>query len=67
DVIDIQSVAPIQVIDWGVNLIQAPQMWSITKGEGIRVAILDTGIDATHPDLAANYKKGMNFTTNNFT
>ena len=31
DVIDIQSVAPIQVIDWGVNLIQAPQMWSITK------------------------------------
>ncbi|MDA1976944.1 S8 family peptidase [Bacillus paranthracis] len=67
DVIEIQSTPPIQTIDWGVNVVQAPEMWSVTKGEGIKVAVLDTGIDATHPDLAANYKKGMNFTTSNFT
>lgn len=51
DVIEIQSTPPIQTIDWGVNVVQAPEMWSVTKGEGIKVAVLDTGIDATHPDL----------------
>ncbi len=31
------------------------------KGAGIRVAILDTGIDYTHPDLESNYAGGYDF------
>lgn len=27
------------------------QAWDITRGAGVRIAIIDTGIDATHPDL----------------
>ena len=35
-----------------VPLIGAPQVWEQgLRGEGIQIAILDTGIDATHPDL----------------
>lgn len=67
DVLEVQDTSPKQVIDWGVSLVQAPQMWSVTKGEGIKIAVLDTGIDFNHPDLAPNYKKGMNFTTSNVT
>ena len=33
---------------------QAPGPWSLTKGAGVRIAILDSGLDATHPDLAPN-------------
>jgi subtilisin family serine protease len=31
-----------------------PGPWSYTRGEGVRIAILDSGIDAGHPDLAPN-------------
>jgi subtilisin family serine protease len=34
-------------------------------GLGIKIAILDTGIDYKHPDLAPNYKGGYNFISNN--
>ncbi|UOE58000.1 S8 family peptidase [Cytobacillus oceanisediminis] len=63
DVLEVQATMPGQVIDWGVSLVQAPQMWSLTKGEGIKVAVLDTGIDINHPDLKPNLKMGMNFTS----
>ncbi len=33
---------------------QAPGPWSLTQGAGIRIAILDSGLDATHPDIAPN-------------
>ena len=32
--------------DYGFN-----KAWQITKGEGVKVAIIDTGIDDSHPDL----------------
>ncbi|WP_411345479.1 S8 family peptidase [Paenibacillus sp. WLX1005] len=46
----------------GVDLIQAPEVWSQNKGKGITVAILDTGCDTDHPDLKGRIIGGRNFT-----
>ncbi|CAM5214247.1 Major intracellular serine protease OS=Ureibacillus acetophenoni OX=614649 GN=SAMN05877842_11384 PE=3 SV=1 [Ureibacillus acetophenoni] len=46
----------------GVELIAAPKVWENSKGNGITVAILDTGCDVTHPDLSGRIIGGRNFT-----
>ena len=47
----------------GIELIEAPEIWSETKGEGVTIAILDTGCDMSHPDLSEQIIGGRNFTT----
>ena len=32
-----------QRIDWGLRQLNVPNTWSITKGEGITVMVIDTG------------------------
>src|SRR5215469_540355 len=39
---------------WGIKKIGAPAAWDTTAGAGIIVAVIDTGIDYNHPDIAAN-------------
>ena len=47
---------------WGMTKIQAPQAWDITKGSpSASIAILDTGIDIGHPDLAGKIITSVNF------
>lgn len=62
------SSQPPQTIPWGIDYIEATEVWNITtgfvdlNGDGnseIEVAIIDTGIDIDHPDLAANLKWGV--------
>ncbi len=40
-----------QQIDWGLKSLDIPKLWKQTKGEGIKIAVLDTGIAENHPDL----------------
>jgi subtilisin family serine protease len=51
---------PAQVTPWGIATVKAPAAWSISKGAAVKVAIMDSGIDLTHPDLQANIKGGVN-------
>ncbi len=37
---------------WALQKIGAPTTWASSTGAGIRIGIVDTGIDATHEDLA---------------
>lgn len=43
---------------WGMEVIGALDAWDTTQGEEVTVAVLDTGVDMDHPDLAANLDKG---------
>ncbi|MFS0907666.1 S8 family peptidase [Priestia aryabhattai] len=48
----------------GINLIQAPSIWEDSnQGEGIVIAVIDTGIETDHPDLKDQIIGGRNFTS----
>lgn len=49
------------VIDWGVSRIGADKIWDTATGVGVTVAVIDTGIEMTHPDLQGKVTKGYDF------
>ncbi len=54
----------IQTTPWGVANVDAPATWIASRGDAVNVAIIDTGIDYTHPDLKDEYAGGVNVLVN---
>ncbi|MBI4267820.1 MAG: S8 family peptidase [Chloroflexi bacterium] len=50
-----------QTLPWGIDRVDADLAWPVSTGAGVKVAIIDTGIDKDHPDLVGNIKGGRNF------
>lgn len=51
-------------LDWNLRQINAPDAWrSGLAGKGVRVAVLDTGVDTTHPALKGKVVAQANFTS----
>jgi hypothetical protein len=50
--------------EWHLSKIQAPDAWDTSTGAGVTIAILDGGVDSSHPDLAARMVPGWNFYDN---
>lgn len=59
-VVALGKAQPAEVLPWGIDKIDAELAWPTTTGDPVKVAIVDTGIDLSHPDLQANIMGGYN-------
>lgn len=54
---EVYAAEPMRSQQWYLDAIRLPELWEIPKLEGAErpiIAIIDTGVDITHPDLADN-------------
>lgn len=53
--------------EWHLNKVGAPVAWdsAVGMGDGVKIAILDSGVDPSHPDLVGNLIAGYNFMDGN--
>jgi len=50
-----------QPLPWGVARIKADRAWTTATGKGVKVAVIDSGVDIDHPDLDDNLFGCVNF------
>jgi membrane-anchored mycosin MYCP len=48
---------------WAQDLLRVERVWPLSTGAGERVAVVDTGVDATHPQLAGHVEDGYDVLT----
>ncbi|MGP9018208.1 type VII secretion-associated serine protease mycosin [Streptomyces sp. BR1] len=53
----------IEGLPWALQRVQFDQLWQDTKGKGVRVAVIDTGVDIANPQLkpAVDAKSGADY------
>ncbi|MFH8760286.1 S8 family serine peptidase [Streptomyces atroolivaceus] len=54
--------ADVQSKQWYLEAMQAEEMWKVTRGEGITVAVIDTGVNPSTPSLKGQVMKGLDAT-----
>lgn len=64
--VQLSNFQTLQSINYGVSLINAPTLWKHGfKGEGINIAVIDSGIDKEHDELKYQIIDGYNFSSEN--
>ncbi|MDQ0695402.1 S8 family serine peptidase [Streptomyces sp. W4I9-2] len=56
------AAADTQSKQWYLSAMQAEEMWKVTTGEGVKVAVIDTGVNSATPSLQGQVLKGFDAT-----
>jgi type VII secretion-associated serine protease mycosin len=48
---------------WFLDVFAMKDTWAETQGQGVTVAVVDSGVDGSHPDLTGQVLKGKDFTS----
>ncbi|PJN24351.1 serine protease [Streptomyces sp. CB02613] len=56
------AAADAQSKQWYLTSMQAEDMWEVTTGEGVKVAVVDTGVNPSTPSLRGQVLKGVDVT-----
>jgi type VII secretion-associated serine protease mycosin len=54
--------APVAPAQWYLDAMRAPDMWKVTTGQGIKVAVIDSGVNPDTPSLRGQVLKGLDTT-----
>lgn len=61
EVEEVFQLSSTQQFGWSLTAFNIPDVWSLSEGEGSKIAVIDSGCDLNHPDLVDNLLPGFNF------
>ncbi len=52
---------PLRSQQWGLDRVPFETAWSVSRGRGVTVAVIDSGVEADHQDLAGSVRAGIDY------